>query len=582
MALVRSKVVRIIKISGACALLWLVPAAAERPVAAGGDSRVRLTWDWAADADRGGRHQRVPLIHDFTERQVISPEVVPAALVQQVGGNTRFWQQYLRRHARRPWKYDPDAAFDPNADLAAARDWSFSLNNGNGGTIGQPAKYVYDVTAAPSCTNDFVVAGVNVAGSATQANLIGVNSLYNMPAGNGLCAGTAPKVMFAYNIGPGVINSYIQLSLDGTKVAFNENGTNSYFHVLKWATGTGNGTSASAAATPGSGNGAVDVKLPLTGGTGTAPYVEYDTDTAYVTTSDNVVHKFKNVFLGTPTEVTGAGTGWPVSTGLGTGSPVISTPVFDPLSKHVFFTDSDNGGIDYVDDSVVPAVVVTNKFFYAPGLTVAMPVIIDMTNQKVYAFSPNPNGSAAVVAQADTNLSAASQVTVTVGSASANNTFMGDFTDDYYNGVTSTARLYVVGNDSSANKLPSLYAIGFNASYKMNAAYSNGPLALTTNTAGIAASPVTAFYNSTLNKQFIFVGVSNRCTASITGGCIRSIDVTSGFPTASSINNVVLAATGGTGGISIDNVSSATGASSVYYMTLTGKTLVKATQAGLQ
>jgi hypothetical protein len=230
---------------------------------------------------------------------------------------------------------------------------------------------------------------------------------------------------------------------------------------------------------------------------------------------------------------------------------------------------------------VVPAVVVTNKFLYAPGLAVAMPVIIDMTNQKVYAFSPNPGGTMAVVAQADTNLSVASQVTVNVGSASSNNTFMGDFTDDYYNGVTASARLYVVGN-STASLVPSLYAIGFNASYKMNATPSNGPLALSTTTTGNAASPVTAFFNSTLNKQFIFVSVTNHCTATITGGCIRSIDVTGGFPTAGTINNVVLAAAGGTGGISIDNVSSAVGASSVYYTTLTGKTLVKATQAALQ
>ena len=587
MTFARSTVVRMIKVSGTCALLWLVPATVERPsAAAGGETRVRMKWDWTAAAtDAAGRRQRVPMIRDFSERQLISPEVVPARLVSKVSGSTRFWQQYLRRHAGRLAWYGRgrDAAPDPNADLAVARDWSFSLNNGSGGTISTPAKYVFDINAAPSCTNDFVVTGVNIAGAATQANLIGLNSLYNTPAGNGLCSGTAPKVMFAYNIGAGVINSYVQLSLDGTKVAFSETGTNSYFHILRWATGTGNGTSAAAAATPGSGNSAVDVKLPLTSGTSTAPYVEYDTDVAYVTTNDNVVHKFTGVFRGTPAEVTGAGTGWPVSTGLGGATASLSTPVFDPVSKHVFFTDSDNGGINYVDDSVVPAVVVTNKFYFAPGLTVAAPVMIDMTNQKVYAFSPNPGGGAAVVSQADTNLSAASQVTVDVGLASSNYApLMGDFTEDYYNGVSATALLYVVGNNGTANRLPSLYAIGFNTSFKMNPTYSFGPLALTTNTAGIGASPVTAFYNSTLSKQFLFISVTNRCTTVITGGCIRSIDVTSGFPTATSINNVVLAATGGTGGISIDNVSPAAGASSVYYTTLTGKTLVKATQAGLQ
>jgi hypothetical protein len=587
MTFARSTVVRMITVSGTCALLWLVPAAVERPaMAAGGESRVRMTWDWTAEAtDRAGRRQRVPMVRDFSERQLIASEVVPARLVPTVSGNARFWQQYLRRHARRLASYDRgrNAVPDPNADLAAARDWSFSLNNGSGGTIAQPAKYVYDINAAPSCTNDFVVTGVNIAGAATQANMVGLNSLYNMPAGNGLCSGTAPKVMFAYNIGPGVINSYIQLSLDGTKVAFNENGTNSYLHILRWATGAGNGTSAAAAATPGSGNSAADVKLLLTAGTSTAPYVDYDNDVAYVTTNDNVVHKFSGVFLGTPKEVTAAGTGWPVSTGLGGATASLSTPVYDPVSKHVFFTDSDNGGLDYVDDSVAPAVSVTNKFFFAPGLAVAAPVMIDMTNQKVYAFSPNPGGGAAVVSQADTNLSVASQVTVDVGGASSNYApLMGDFTEDYYNGNSGSALLYVVGNNAAANRLPSLYAIGFNAAFKMNPTYSFGPLPLTTNTAGIGASPVTAFYNSTLNKQFLFISVTNRCTTTITGGCIRSIDVTSGFPTAASINNVVLAATGGTGGISIDNVSSAAGASSVYYTTLTGRTLIKATQAGLQ
>ena len=576
---------RVIKVSGIGALLWLASGAVERPVvAAGGESRVRLQWDWAASAtDQNGRRMRVPMVRDYAERLVVSPEVVPARLASRISGSSRFWQQYLRRHARRLARYDRRRGGDPNADLAVERDWSFSLNNGSGGTIGYPAKYVFDVNAAPSCTNDFVVTGVNIAGSATQANLVGLNSLYNMPAGNGLCTGTAPKVMFAYNIGPGVINSYIQLSLDGTKVAFNENGTNSYFHVLRWATGTGNGTSAAAAVTPGSGNTAVDVKVPLTAGTSTAPYVDYDNDVAYVTTDDNVVHKFRNVFLGTPTEVSGGGTGWPVSTGLGGTTASISTPVYDPVSKHVFFTDSDNGGLNYVDDSVVPAVAVTNKFFFAPGLTVAAPVLVDLTNQKVYAFSSNGNGTSAVVSQADTNLTAASQVTVTVGlSSTTYSPLMGDFTEDYWDGNPTAALLYVAGNNGTTNRLPALYAIGFNASFKMNATQSFGPLALTTNTSGISSSPVTAFYNSTLNKQFIFVSVSNRCTATITGGCIRSIDVTSGFPTATSINNVVLAATGGTGGISIDNVSSATGASSVYFTTLTGRTLVKATQAALQ
>jgi hypothetical protein len=282
------------------------------------------------------------------------------------------------------------------------------------------------------------------------------------------------------------------------------------------------------------------------------------------------------VFLGTPTEVTTGG--WPVTPGV-TG---LSTPVLDSVSRHLFFMDTSTGGIDYVDDSIVPAVAVTNQFLFAPGSPLSQPLVVDSGNQKVYAFSAS-NGTNAVVAQADTSLSAGSRVVVPVGLSATNRApLSGDFNEDYYNGLSSTARMYVVGNNSTTNRVPSLFALNFDPNYRLNAV-ANGPLALATNTAAINSSPVTAFYNSTLGRQFLFVSVSNRCSATITGGCIRTLDVTGGaFPTAANVNNVVFAASGGTGGINIDNVSGASGAASVYYTTMTGATIVKATQAGLQ
>ena len=74
MTFARSTVVRMITVSGTCALLWLVPATVERPaMAAGGESRVRMTWDWTAPAtDRAGRRQRVPMVRDFSERQLVA------------------------------------------------------------------------------------------------------------------------------------------------------------------------------------------------------------------------------------------------------------------------------------------------------------------------------------------------------------------------------------------------------------------------------------------------------------------------------------------------------------------------------
>jgi hypothetical protein len=371
----------------------------------------------AAASNNAPGSERVPLVRDFTSRHVIFPEWVPANRVEAIRADPRAWQQYLRRHAHRSVPFDRGRGPDPNDTGSITHDWSFSLNGGNGGTISMPAKYVFDVNLIPNCTTDLVVTGVNVAGWRRRRISSPSTTSINTPTGNGLCPGTAPLVMFAYNVGPGTISSYVALSLDGTKIAFSENnGASSFFHILKWATGAGNGTSASAAVSPGVGNAASDTKLSIAGGSSTAPVIDYTNDVAYVTTSNNVVHEFAGVFRGTPQEVSAAGTGWPVTPGV-TG---FWTPIFDSVSRHVFFEDSSSGGINYIDDSVVPAVAVTNKFHFAPGITISAPVVVDTGNQRVYAFSSNQNGASAVVAQADINLSAASQVTVSVGAASGN------------------------------------------------------------------------------------------------------------------------------------------------------------------
>jgi len=109
----------------------------------------------------------------------------------------------------------------------------------------------------------------------------------------------------------------------------------------------------------------------------------------------------------------------------------------------------------------------------------------------------------------------------------------------------------------------------------------SGMAALATGTAD--SSPVTEFYNATLLKDYIFVGVTNNCIATTNGGtsgCVMSLDITSGFPTINA-GTTALAAAGGTSGIVVDNDSSLTEASSIYYATKTGATLVKATQSGL-
>jgi hypothetical protein len=527
------------------------------------------------------------MVQDWSSRHMIFSEDVPREARGAMLAEPRFWQQYLRRHAERPQavfedhgrrEYQRDHGHDRDRDrdsddhrkrprqAASQRDWSLSLGGGSGGRISGPAKFVFDVTAAPSCAN----------GAANQANIIGLNRLYTNPAGTGFCPGTGPAVMFAYNVGAGQVPSLVALSLNGQKIAFSENnpatGT-SNFHVLQFQTGAGNGTSATAPAVPGTGNTAIDVRLPLAGASVTGPFVDYAHDVAYVTTT-NVVHKFSGVFNGTPAEVTTGG--WPATI---TGPAGVSTPVYDNVSRHVFVTDVD-GFIDYIDDSVSPAVVHSQTFSISTGGTAA-PVVVDSSRQKVYAFQ---NGNNAVAAQGDTNLTAGSRVVVPIGGNSGSAVLEGDFNNAYYSGGASSASfLYVVGNDSTNRLRPALFNIGFDSTFKLNATILNGPLALSAgNTTGALASPITEFYNSRLARDFIFVGISAACQVQGGSGCIRSLDITAGFPAAGSINNVILNASGGTGTITVDNNNVAAEASSVYYTSQSGNNIVKATQAALQ
>jgi hypothetical protein len=59
-----------------------------------------------------------------------------------------------------------------------------------------------------------------------------------------------------------------------------------------------------------------------------------------------------------------------------------------------------------------------------------------------------------------------------------------------------------------------------------------------------------------------------------------SLDITGGFPLVNA-GTTALAAAGGPSGIIVDNDSSLAQASSIYYATKAGATLVKATQSGL-
>ncbi len=69
-------------------------------------------------------------------------------------------------------------------------DWGMSLGpNGTAGPGQFPAKFTFDATAPPDCTNDFVVFNTSVAGSTgSTANIVAFNQLYSTQGSvGGLC-----------------------------------------------------------------------------------------------------------------------------------------------------------------------------------------------------------------------------------------------------------------------------------------------------------------------------------------------------------------------------------------------------------
>ena len=459
---------------------------------------------------------------------------------------------------------------------------TFSLNSAPGGGQTFPAKYAFDVTAAPSCSNDFVVIGIPANPAAGgQANIVGVNNLYSSPGSTGFCPTNGPTVKFAYASGSGQVPASVTISLTGTQIAYVENllTGSSYFHVLTIGTTENEGASATAAVAPGTGgSNAVDERVLLSPDGGTtnqestnSVYVDYSRNIAYTATysragnGSGYLYKIGNVFgCGAAPEIL-----WSVAI-----NAVPSTPVYDSVSNKVFFTDS-NGRIDSVTDSGASPSVVYGPVL-APGNTAENPVMLDSTDQMVYATF-NSNGTNAIVVQAPTNLSSAVSVPVGLANTTYTGPYGPDFNNAWYTG-SGTPLMYVAGTGSGM--LPTLYSIGFNASGVMNSSAGAKTAALATGNAD--SSPVTEFYNASLQKDFLFVGVTNNCIAAGggTAGCVMSLDITNGFPSVGA-GSTALPAAGGTSGIILDNDSSVDEASSVYYATKTGVTLVKATQSGL-
>ncbi len=531
---------------------------------------------WAQEA---ANPVRMGVPQDWTQHHLIFTRAGLIKHPSVLFSEPRIAQEVARRWGSLRPQMQP--AVHPTGSLVAPqRDWSVSLLNRRIAANMFPAKYSFNPGAPPSCQNDYVVFGLNGVGTTGgQANFVAFNNLYS-GAPPGLC-GAAPTVMFAYNISTvaaGRVSTSPVLSLDGKKIAFVETGAgSSIFHVITWATGPGNGTIAASAA-PGVGNGATMTSLTFAAAldTRSAPWVDYQTDTAYVGADDGKIYKITGVFRGTPAL---AGGFWPV-----TISPNVraSTPVLDNVLG-LLMVGVQNGTFFSINITTgqVKALVIGASGGRNPGILAAP--IVDVTNGTSFVVSAN-DGTSGVLVQVDT-ASMTRLATAPIGIASHGGTsvslFQPAFSDDYFTDPsTGVARLCGTG---AADVTPWQYSFGFSFSVPFGTFVMDTTPTfseqLTTSTSA-RCTGWTEFFNPFVNggTDFFFFGLTVDCTGIGTSGCVvaRTNDDFD-IPVTADI-------VGGPSGIVVDNYSTAPQASSIYFSGVLSSNNIayKFTQDGLQ
>jgi hypothetical protein len=508
------------------------------------------------------------------------------------------------------------------------RDWSESLGVAAVSTLRYPAKFSFTSSnPSPDCTNDFVVVTQSGGGASFPGtfNIIGFNNLYVSTAGGSqFCSGTAPNAIFEYNASSaaGALNGAPVLSLDGTLIAFVETASaangGAVFHVLKWHSGdvqrvesafsAAFNTSALANCAT---NGAVapcEYSLQYTPTASsatavrTAPFVDYSSDTAYVTDDRGNVYAISPVFSATPANPPAVATGWPVNVG---SVVALVAPVYDSISQNVFvgsifgteFFVKSAGSTTGSCVSGSPPCLGSSTFSFGASSAIADATVVDSSTGRIF-FTGRRTGltPGTFLVQTDTQLSVGSVVTGTIGTVGTLSAFSGTPDNSYFASV-SAGKFYVCGVDTNSDA--QLYAFGFNSSGVMNGTVAGGPLQLG-NIAGANAScstGLTEIFNQSGSTDWLFAGLGGRCAGAAAGstGCVMSLNVTSGFPAAVAS---LLVETNASSGIIVDNMTDASGSSlttNIYFHVTgpqscpdylgtshTATCLVSATQSGLQ
>lgn len=522
----------------------------------------------------------IGVVHDWTEHQIVYNRASLLKNPSLLEREPRIANHEIARwNNAHPWVFG-NASSTTGVRRKPHRDWNVDLG-ATGARLAAnmyPSKYSLDPGSQPDCMNDYVVLGLNRGGiTSGQANLVAFNNLYS-GSGSPLCALANPTVLFAYNVSTntGRISTSPVVSLDGKKIAFVETkggaGASSIFHVLTWTAGDGGGV-VSNAADPGVNM--VSLTYSATLNTRSSPWVDYNTDTAYVGANDGMLYKITGVFKGTPTL---AGSPWPITLSAGTS---LSAPVLDK-NLGLVLVGNQQGTFFSVDTTTgaVKSLVVGVSAGTNPGILA--PAIVDVSNGTSFVVSSN-DGTSGVLVQVNSStmtqmakapLGLASHSTIPVS------LFQPAFSDAYFNDPsTGVARLCGTG---AADITPWQYSFGFTLTggvYVMNTT----PAFSAQLTSSITAhcSGWTEFFNPNAGvngTDYFFFGMTSECTGLATSGCVVMRTGNDLF-TPLSVN-----VAGGPSGIVVDNDSAAEQASSIYFMGLTGppNTAYKLTQNGLQ
>ncbi len=525
------------------------------------------------------RHTGVP--QDWSQGHIVFSRDALARHPELINREPRILYQAMQR-----WQA-PNSIVSSSADPLPAsvndsgqRDWNLLLGSKVIGHM-YPAKFSFDPAAKPDCIHDFVVFGMVAFGtpgaSGGQANLVALNNLYVNSTGTGLCSGTAPNVLFAYNIttvAGGRISTSPVLSEDGTKIAFVESvpggSPEAIFHVLTWAPGG----ALKNAAVPGSMTSLTF--SPTANCTTSSPWIDYATDVVYVGSNKGDVYKITGVFKGTPTS---AGTPWPVRVHTNFH---ITSPVLD-AGRGVLMIGSSDGELYKIDTTTgqLSSLVVGRIGGSSSGIVA--PPIVDGTSGTTFvvsaygASSTVPSGYSAVLVEANTDtMGELKRVPIGLGASggTALNLYDPALSNDYFNDPsTGVIRLCGTG---VADTRPWQYAFGFTmlgTQAILNGSPSFSQQLLTSLNA--RCTEWTEFFNPNVpvgGTDFFFFGLTRDCIG--TSGCVAE---TTGNTAATTVT-----VNGGPSGIIVDNYSTAVAASSIYLSSENVGTAYKFTQNGLK